>query len=238
MEAGLIDGAIVTIKDGKNPWKPVPKFVNTREDIVKSAGSIFTHSITIQELVKAIEEGHGSVGFVGTPCNIDAVHKMQTAQYGLLQLFMRSSVLKLGLMCMDSFEYTGLKGFLEEKGIDLKDVEKMGISRGRFRIKTKDKNIEIGIKEFDRIRSSSCGFCTDFSAEKADISFGGVGSPDGYTTVITRTTLGSTIFHEAVDNGYIEARPIDKEGLDQVLNLARMKKVQLYTLMRRSQKES
>ncbi|MFQ5801196.1 MAG: Coenzyme F420 hydrogenase/dehydrogenase, beta subunit C-terminal domain, partial [Candidatus Hydrothermarchaeales archaeon] len=236
LEEGLIDGAVVTMKGDKNPWMPVPKFVNTRKDIVKASGSVFNHSITLRELVKAIEDGNGSVGFVGTPCNIEAVYKMQTAAYGLLQLFMRANVLKLGLMCMDSFEYEGLKGFLKEKGVDLKDVEKMGISKGKLRVTTTEDDIEIGIKELDQIRSSSCSFCTDFSSEKADISFGSIGSPEGYTTVLTRTTLGSTIFHEAVDNGYIDAKPMEKEGLEQVLSLARMKKVHLYTLIRRSQK--
>ncbi len=236
LEAGLIDGAVVTIKSDKDPWKPEPKFVNTRNDIVKAAGTIFSHSITLKELVKAIEDGNRSIGFVGTPCNIDAVDKMQTAPYGLLQIFMRANVLKLGLMCMDSFGYEELKKFLKEKEIDLKDVEKMEISKGKLKVKTQNSATEFGIKELDKTRSSSCGFCTDFSNEKSDISFGGVGSPDGYTTVLTRTTLGSTIFHEAVDNGYIEAKPLERDGLDQILTLARMKKVNLYTLIRRMQK--
>ena len=168
LEDGLIDGAVVTMGNEKEPWKPEPRFVNTREEIVKAAGTVFSHSITLRELVKAIEDGNSSVGFVGTPCNIDAVHKMQTAPYGLLQLFMRANVLKLGLMCMDSFEYQGLKDFLKEKKIELKDVEKMGIHRGKLQIKTKTGNLEIGVKELDQVRSSSCGFCTDFASEKAE----------------------------------------------------------------------
>jgi coenzyme F420 hydrogenase subunit beta len=54
-----------------------------------------------------------SIGFVGPSCNIDAVYKMQTSPYGLLHMFMRANILKMGLFCMDTFNYEGLKAFLE-----------------------------------------------------------------------------------------------------------------------------
>ena len=41
------------------------------------------------------------------------------------------------------------------------------------------------------------------------------------------------IFNEAVDNGYIEARLLTDDELEKVLNLAKMKKVQMYNLNRR-----
>jgi coenzyme F420 hydrogenase subunit beta len=39
----------------------------------------------------------------------------------------------------------------------------------------------------------ACQYCDDYSAEYADLSFGGLGAPEGWTTVITRTSLGSSI---------------------------------------------
>ena len=39
--------------------------------------------------------------------------------------------------------------------------------------------------------------------------------------------------NEAVDNGYIEARHLTDDELEKVLNLAKMKKVQMYDLHRR-----
>ncbi|MFQ6135961.1 MAG: Coenzyme F420 hydrogenase/dehydrogenase, beta subunit C-terminal domain [Candidatus Hydrothermarchaeales archaeon] len=236
LEEGLIDSAVVTVKTGGNPWEAVPKVVETREELVKASGSVFSHSITIRALVEAIERGSYSVGFVGTPCNIEAVHKMQTSPYGLLHLFMRANVLKLGLMCMDSFEYSALRDFLEEKGVDLKAIEKMEIRKGKLKVTSDRGEMLFGLRELDKLRSNSCMFCNDFASEKADISFGNVGSSEGYTTVLTRSALGSTIFHEAVDSGYIAAEPLERSGLEKVLNLAKMKKIQLYTIHRRGQK--
>ena len=37
------------------------------------------------------------------------------------------------------------------------------------------------------------------------ISFGGIGSPKGWTTVLARSALGYEIFNEAVDNGYMKS---------------------------------
>ncbi|HUW68131.1 MAG TPA: Coenzyme F420 hydrogenase/dehydrogenase, beta subunit C-terminal domain, partial [Candidatus Nanoarchaeia archaeon] len=73
----------------------------------------------------------------------------------------------------------------------------------------------------------------DLTAENANISFGGVGTPDGWTTVFTRTGRGYEIFNEAVENGYIEARDMEENEMTRVLNLARMKKVQKYGVERR-----
>ncbi|MFZ3169868.1 MAG: Coenzyme F420 hydrogenase/dehydrogenase, beta subunit C-terminal domain [Candidatus Methanoperedens sp.] len=79
----------------------------------------------------------------------------------------------------------------------------------------------------------SCTVCTDLTAEKADISFGGVGSKEGYTTVLARTGLGLELFKDAEDRGYIKIEPLEIEGLERVLRQARAKKVQMYMIKRR-----
>ncbi|MFW9950017.1 MAG: Coenzyme F420 hydrogenase/dehydrogenase, beta subunit C-terminal domain, partial [Candidatus Thorarchaeota archaeon] len=46
--------------------------------------------------------------------------------------------------------------------------------------------------------------CRDFSNVYSDISFGGLGSQDGYTTSIIRTKAGEKIYNEALKEGYIQ----------------------------------
>jgi coenzyme F420 hydrogenase subunit beta len=46
--------------------------------------------------------------------------------------------------------------------------------------------------------------CPDFANEFADISAGGLGSPDGYTTVVVRTSLGQELYNGALQDGAIE----------------------------------
>lgn len=231
LDEGLIDGAVVTRKSREQPWKPVPIVAKTTEEVLLTGGSIYSHSMTLEALMSAIKQGMNSVAFVGTGCNIDAVTKMQKSTHGFLHLFMRAKILKLGLFCMDSFSYEGIKTVLESKDVRLEDIEAMKIRKGKFEVGLKtgeEKSFELS--DFDEYRSSSCKFCTDLTAENADISFGGVGSPPGWTTVLTRSALGYEIFNEAVDSGYIEARDLSRKEMGRVLNLAKMKKVQMYGL--------
>jgi len=109
----------------------------------------------------------------------------------------------------------------------------MKIRRGKIELGKDGETIIYDLGELDQYRSSSCKYCTDLTAENAAISFGGVGAPDGWTTVFTRTGRGYEIFNEAVEAGYIESRDLEEKEMARVLNLARMKKVQKYGVIRR-----
>ncbi len=117
-------------------------------------------------------------------------------------MFMRANILKLGLFCMDTFYYDGLKTFLEQKGIPLSAVKEMKIREGKFKVIAESEHI-FPLSDLDTLRSGSCMVCTDLTAEKSDLSFGGVGLKEGYTTVLARTGLGLELFQDAEDRGYI-----------------------------------
>ncbi|MBW6470071.1 MAG: Coenzyme F420 hydrogenase/dehydrogenase, beta subunit C-terminal domain [Methanosarcinaceae archaeon] len=233
LEEGLIDCAIVTVKSEDEPWRPIPIIAKTYDDIIRSTGSIYTHSMTMEALMSSIQQGMRSIAFVGPGCNIDAVHKMQKSPYGFLHMFMRANILKMGLFCMDTFSHDGIKEFVESKDMKLENIEFMKIRKGQFEFETKDETKSFALHEFDAYRSSSCKFCTDLTAENSDLSFGGVGSPQGWTTVLARSGIGYEIFNEAVDSGYIKSKTLEENEMERVLNLARMKKVQMYALNRR-----
>jgi len=133
---------------------------------------------------------------------------------------------------MDTFNYEGLKSFLEKKGILISTVKEMKIKKGKFKV-IADSEYVFPLREIDAYRNGSCTVCTDLTAEKADLSFGGVGSREGYTTVLARTGLGLKLFHDAEDRGYIKIEHLDKEGLEKVLRQAKAKKVQMYMIKRR-----
>ena len=236
LEEGLIDCAVVTTHSKDQPWKPVAIIAEDRAEVLESSGSMYSHSMTMEQLMQAIQQGMRSIAFVGPSCNIDAVHKMQRSPYGFLHMFMRANVLRLGLFCMDTFSYEGIKEFVENHGMRLADIEAMKIRKGKFEFEQAGQISRFSLSEFDEYRSTSCKFCTDMAAENSDISFGGVGTPDGYTTVFARSSIGYEIFNEAVENGFLEARPLADYEMDRVLNLARMKKVQMYGVNRRSKK--
>ncbi|MHA1649672.1 MAG: Coenzyme F420 hydrogenase/dehydrogenase, beta subunit C-terminal domain [Candidatus Helarchaeota archaeon] len=234
LEKKLIDCAVVTAKSTEEPWKPVVKIVTTREELLKTSGSVYSHSQTLIGLIDAIKQGYHSIGFVGTPCNIDAVYKMWKAPFGLVRLYMRANILAIGLFCMDSFSYDGLRSFLELNKISMSDIEKMTIKKGKMQFIQKNGEIlEVKVHDLDRYRSSSCQFCTDLTSENADISVGSVGSPEGYSTILARTGIGLEILLDAAEAGYIELQPMPRSKMKWVFNLARMKKAQQYTVRTR-----
>ena len=232
----LIDAAIVTMKDPKNPWHPVPQIITSKDDAIKASGSIYSHSQTVEALMDAIRADYRSIAFVGTPCNVDAVNKMTKSPAGMLKYFMRAHILTIGLFCMDSFAPEALYPYFEKDGIDLKKVTKMDISKGKFHIYYEDNNEPIKsytIKELDKFKSSSCNFCVDLTAENADISVGSVGSGPNKNTVFARSGIGSEIVEDAAQKGYIKIEPFDAINLNSVLFLAKLKKVSQYTIQKR-----
>ena len=237
LEKGLIDCAVVSVKSEVEPWRPIAIVAESYGDLLSSSGSIYSHSMTLQQLMDSIKKGMRSIAFVGPSCNIDAVYKMQKSPSGFLRLFMRANVLRLGLFCMDTFSYEGIKEFAENHGFLLKDIDAMKIRKGKFEFETKEGVEKYPLSEFDEYRSSSCKYCTDMAAENSDISFGGIGTPDGYTTVLARSSLGYEIFKEAINSGFIEARPLTNTEMEPVLNLAKLKKVQMYGINRRDKKK-
>jgi coenzyme F420 hydrogenase subunit beta len=66
--------------------------------------------------------------------------------------------------------------------------------------------IHMPFKEVDSIARPACLVCRDFSAEYSDISFGGLGSTEGYTTSLIRSETGKQVYDGALKEGYIEER--------------------------------
>jgi len=232
----LIDAAVVSMKDPKNPWHPVSQIITNKEDAIKAAGSIYCHSQTVESLMDAIREGYRSIAFVGTPCNIDAVDKMTSSPAGMLKYFMRAHVLKIGLFCMDSFAPETLYPFFENDGIELAKVVKMDINKGKFHIYYDHDGEPIKsytIRQLHKFKSSSCNFCTDLTAENADISIGSVGSGPKKNTAFARTGIGAEIIEDAAKKGYIKIEPYNAINLNAVLFLAKLKKVSKYNIQKR-----
>ncbi|HXZ98420.1 MAG TPA: Coenzyme F420 hydrogenase/dehydrogenase, beta subunit C-terminal domain, partial [Candidatus Acidoferrum sp.] len=187
-----------------------------------------TPSPTLIGLMSATQEyGKAKVAIVGTPCQIRSYRKMQTSPLGAKKLASAVS-LSIGLFCMESYRYDQLVGgYLQTKGIDASKVSRFAIKKGKFRVTIEGQEVlTVPIKELSEFVRSSCKNCEDFTAEFADMSVGGVGCPEGWCTVIARTTCGQEFLAEAERDGWIELKPIDpgKYGMEQLLRNSARKK--------------
>ena len=212
----MIDAALVSRSDG--PFHRGPLLATTGEEIISAAGSHYDESYHVAALgsqystyspamyeLKRLREGFvDRVAMVGTPCQIHTVRKMQVLRV------MPSDVIKyfFGLFCMENFFFNDLEleNLGERHGFDVNQIAKVNVKEDFFVYLKDGRVIHIPFEEIDSIARPACLVCPDFSAEYSDISFGGLGSPEGYTTVLIRSEKGKWIYREALSAGYIKER--------------------------------
>jgi coenzyme F420 hydrogenase subunit beta len=217
LEHKIIDGAIVSKKT--SPFSREPLIATTKEDLLAAAGSRFsdlshveelgkytTYSPTLQGLKGIRNVDLARIAVVGTPCQIHTIRKMQTL--GVLP----SHIVKftIGLFCMENFSFDELarKKLEEEMNHNMDDIVKMNIKEDLI-IDLKDgKQVHIPFEDIDKLVRPACLACTDFANDFADLSVGGLGALDGYTTTMLRTGVAVKRYGEAVEAGYIEEHKI------------------------------
>ena len=147
------------------------------------------------------------MAFVGTPCQINAVRRMQSL--GIIP----SDSIKfcLGLFCSGNFVF----GKKEQKklgeigGFKFEDVKKINIKEELIVHLKSGEEKTMMLDELEFMKRFACYFCPDYSAEYADISFGGIGAEEGWTTVLTRTPVGRAVFADARPKAIEEDRKKD-----------------------------
>ena len=226
LDEKIIEGAVVA-GPGEEFWKPQPMVAMTSDELKAAAGTKYTFSPNVMMLKKAVRQyGIEKLGTVAIPCQTMGIRKTQTYPFGVRFLADKIKLL-VGIYCMENFPYTSLQTFICEKlGISMELVEKMDICKGKFWVYTQDDVLTLPLKETHGYEHAGCKICKDYVAELADVSTGSVGSPDGWSTVITRTDAGDSIFKQAVEAGIFETKPIEevKPGLGLLEKLAAQKK--------------
>ena len=103
-------------------------------------------------------------------------------------------------------------------------VEKIDLDTEKLRIYLKKKPVlDVHRRQLNRYLRKSCRDCRDFTNRLADVSLGGVGSPEKWTTVLIRTERGKKVFDDAVKGGYIKAKSLSSEGLKRIREIAKLK---------------
>ena len=223
LENGIIDGAAVSGVSQDKPFYPIPRLATTPEEVLECAGTRYTYSPNILAFQEGLNQGRKSLAFVGLPCQIQALRKIE----GTLLEHVDPLRFAIGLMCTESFTYEGLmeKHIQGDLGINLSDIQKINI-KAKVLVTTKSGEVKvIPLKEAKQYTRKSCTICTDFSAELADISVGGLGLSD-WTFTILRTKKGEELFDGAVRKGFLKTRPIEEEkrAFDLLLRLSKRKR--------------
>ena len=210
----VIQAAIVSRRVG--PFSREPVVATSAEELIQAAGSHFEESHTVHAVgrryttfspsvreVKSLgKRDLRKIALVGTPCQIFTMKKMQ-----LLNVVPADTVvLTIGLLCMENFSFDAkTRRALEKKlPVQLGQIHKLNIKDDIIVTTAKKEALHIPFDVMDEFARPACFACTDFANEYADISCGGVGSPDGYTTTILRTTAAEALYNRAKQDGVIE----------------------------------
>jgi len=218
LEKGEIDGAVVVgLED--DPWKPKPRIVRNVAELLECAGTKYAMSPSLSLLESVKQAECEKICVVGTPCMLQALRKYQIFYGETFKDIFGEIVAVFGLFCMESFPYEGLKKIAEKSGVQLSDVKKTDINKGKFFLhRSEGDPIELPIADVAEFAREACHYCIDLTSELADISVGSIGAGSGWSTTIVRTNTGEKIFENAVKDGYlkINVKPINIELVEKL----------------------
>ena len=214
LEKGFIDGAAVSVS--ADPLRRKAVVATSREELLQAAGSQFEESPHLEEVgrgyttyvpvVKSIQElapkKVSKLAVVGTPCQINAIRKMQALKIAPSDMV----TFTIGLFCMQCFEVGNLmeKTFVKAHKIKVEDILRVNIKEDFILTMKSGVSLHIPLREIEEIARPACLACKLFANDYADISVGGLGSSDGYTTVMIRTIKGKEMFADALYHGRIQ----------------------------------
>ena len=226
LEKKLIDGAIVAKTLG--PFSREAYIAETKEDLIKCSGIKLDISPQLEEiqkfhtytnsLPKLNQYRFKKLALVGTPCQIYTIRCMQNL--GIMPS--ENIELCLGLFCYENFFFdkTQVEKFQDDFKINFDDIEKINIKEDLIvSINEKDstkRKLHIPFTKLNDYMRGACNACNDFTNIYADISFGGLGSPDKYTTILSRSEKGRSIILKAIKAKKIrctQLKALEKENL-------------------------
>ena len=228
LEKKIIDGAIVS--KTKAPFSREAMLAENRADLITASGVKLDISSQLDEIQKFSTYTRTipklnrykfkKLAIVGTPCQIYTIRCMQSL--GVMPS--ENIEICLGLFCYENFLFDKLKmeKFCRDINVKFEDIEKINIKEDLiFKVSNNGghKTIHIPFDQLNDYMRLACNACNDFTNIYADISFGGLGSQEGFTTVIPRTEKGKKIFTNAINERVIKCLEINLDEKNKMKDL-------------------
>jgi coenzyme F420 hydrogenase subunit beta len=220
LNKGLIKGAVVLGMSEAEPWMNKPYIATTPDEIINAAQSKYTIS-SVNELLPEIKKFKGDLAYVGLPCQVHSIRKMQAAGFPEVKNIKYIIAPFCGLNLHFSSVISFLKAHGEKNYREIKNIQfRHGEWPGNMRIEMKNgKKFQLPkfhanyLIPFHMIKR--CIYCIDASNEFTDISVGDAWAPvyekrgEGFSFVIVRSEKGEKIAQQMVRDGEIDIQPID-----------------------------
>ena len=223
LEAKMIDAVIVTDKDDE--FRPFPVIAKNQKQLYKSIGYKPSQSPTLSLIGNAINKEFTDIAVVGTPCQIQALRKMQHHPRFDFEAF-DLVTLSIGTFCFGTYYNQLLSECFKQYDINSSEISKITTEKSNFKMKIITNNTpkEIPLNFiYDKAIRNACFSCSDYTASFADISVGSIGSEEGWRTLIIRTERGRQIYEQAHAKGIFEQKVLPKDNKEIILDITRYK---------------
>ncbi len=222
LDKGLIDGCVVAKEE--MPMLPQSITAFTRGEVLAAAGSKFGSAPSVAEFNRVSAEGSGPLGVVATPCQAQALARMRANSAEEDASRIARLKLVIGLFCGWTLDWRRLRKMVLEatKGQTILGMDVPPSSHACMQVQTGSGMIEIPIDQVNSCVRECCDYCTDMTAEFADISVGSARSPEGWDVdkhwnqVIVRSTAGEALLALAREKGILEFKEVPPENLDKL----------------------
>lgn len=225
---GLIDGAVVTVKDPCNPLRPKAILARSADEVLSSKGSKYC-PVTMGRAMRQVLEEEGKFAVVGLPCHIHSIRNAEIFSKTLREHL----VLHLGLFCSNTGNFEGTQCLLKKINVDKDRVISIDYRGngwpGEMVVQlVGGKHAEISYPQYwDCLFGSNfftpwrCFFCIDATNELADVSVGDPWLPEskeerhGKSIIVARTKEAETLLRKAAKEGNIGLSNIGSELVKQ-----------------------
>jgi coenzyme F420 hydrogenase subunit beta len=208
IENNVVDSAIVSQAETQIPVKPKPLVGLVPDDILSAVGSKFFPASVARAFGSAVYEyGKVNIAFVGVPCHVLALRKLEAWQHKITA----NLKIIIGLFCFGTLSLGLLLKYMSTAyRIKPSEIKRIDLNK-EWVVQTEGGDTRIPLSEVKQHILPSCRTCTDFTCELADISVGGAYPLNGWSTVIIRTKSGEDFFYDAVEHGVINTGVIEYE---------------------------
>jgi coenzyme F420 hydrogenase subunit beta len=208
----------------ETPWRPEPIILESKEDILLTTGTKYVNNPNLKVL-NELNKNQANLAVVGVPCMMQALLKSEIYNIGIPAL--NQIKYRIGIFCMESFSYESLLKICEILKVEVNNVKKTDINKGKFIVYTDSgEELTVPIKEIGHLGREDCEVCFDLTSESADISIGSIGSPSGWNTVLIRTETGKELYDKLIEKNLIESKALAdvKPGLPLLERIAASKR--------------
>jgi len=222
IDKGIIDSAVISESELKSVAELKSSLGLIPDDVLVAVKGRLSPGAVATAFRKAVREyGRTKIAFVGTPCTVLALRKLESWEHKITN----SLKMIIGLMCLWSYSLPNLIEYTAKKyDLEPSEIQKMTLDND-FKICVKDNVVTLPVSEARAQALLGCRTCVDFTAELADISVGGASPLEDWSTVIIRTATGEKLFDDAVKDGIIRLRSQEEpEAFSHLMMMATQKK--------------